>query len=250
MGKKKNWKNMSITERRSKTDKMGERLGIDKGDFKDYNHSRSDRGLMHNQGKYEEAVRKGMMNDYDTRRGLEAAAMSGDKKAGKIAAKGFSNLRQASKGYDYLAKLKKEHVGGGGFHGAKNKAGLTQALVELDREKQDEGYKREFASIKDMNALRDDLEAQEEASNYQKPEIEKSDALARAEDRVNEADGGAGSIYGSNNAPAATDNPPADASKHFLYDYRDKVKEKYGPLTNTEREISNAAKRVQDSYGR
>ena len=248
MGKK--WKKMSITERRAKTDKMGERLGIDKGDFKDYNHSRSDRGLMHNQEKYEEAVRKGMMNDYDTRRGLEAAAMSGDKKAAKIAAKGFANLRQASRGYDYLAKLKKEHVGGGGFHGAKNKAGLTQALVELDREKQDEGYRREFASIKDLNALREDLEAQEEAANYEPPPIEKSDALARAEERLAEFDRNPGSIYSNNNADAATDNPPADASKHFLYDYRNKIKEKFQPFTNTEREISNAAKRVQDAYGR
>ena len=133
----------------------------------------------------------------------------------------------------------------------KNIAGLTHALVQLhDRETQDEGYRREFASIKDMNALRDDLEAQEEAANKQPRPIEKSDALARAEDRLAEAESGIGSIYGQNNDPAATDNPPADASAAFLYDYREKVKEKYGPLTNTEREVSNAAKRVQDAYGR
>lgn len=251
MGKNnKSWKKMSITERNAKTKQMGDRIGVDPSNFKDYNHSRSDRGLMFNQDKYNEAVRNGMMNDYDTRRGLEAAAMSGDKKAAKIAAKGFANLRQASKGYDHLAKLKKEHVGGGGFDDPENKAGLTQALVELDREKQDEGYRREFASIKDLNALRDDLETQEEASNHEPAPIEKSDALARAEERLNEAETGAGSIYGSNNAPAATDNPPADASKHFLYDYREKIKERHQPFTNTERELSNAAKRVQDAYGR
>ena len=150
-----------------------------------------------------------------------------------------------------IAKLKKKHVGGGGMNGAKNKAGLTQALVELDREKQDEGYRREFASIRDLNALRDDLEAQEEAANYEPPVVEKSDALARAEERLSEAEGMTpGSLYENNNRPAATDNPPADASKHFLYDYRDKIKEKQQPFTNTEREISNAAKRVQDAYGR
>ena len=189
-------------------------------------------------------------NDYDTRRGLEAAGLSGHKKAGKLSKNGFNSINDVQKAQDVLGKLKKKHVGGGGMGGAKNIMGLTHALVEHDRETQTEQYKRDFASIKDLNALRDDLEAQEEASNYQSPEIEKSDALARAEDRVNEADTGAGSLYSSNNKPAATDNPPADASKHFLYDYREKVKEKFGPLTNTEREVSNAAKRVQDPFGR
>ena len=194
-------------------------------------------------------IAKAMMNDYDTRRGMEAAAMAGDKDAKKFAKKGFKagNIYSA---WDKLSALKKEHVGGGGMNGPKNIAGLTHALVKHDRETQDEGYRREFASIKDMNALRDDLEAQEEAANKQPRPIEKSDALARAEDRLAEAESGIGSIYGQNNDPAATDNPPADASAAFLYDYRDKVKEKYGPLTNTEREVSNAAKRVQDAYGR
>ena len=197
----------------------------------------------------ERDIAKAMMNDYDTRRGMEAAAMAGNKDARKFAKKGFKR-GNVFEGYDVLKKLKKEHVGGGGMNGAKNIAGLTHALVKHDREKQTEDYRREFASIKDLNAMRDDLEAQEEAANYQAQPIEKSDALARAEERVTQADIGPGSIYGKNNNPAATDNPPADASKHFLYDYREKVKEKYGPLTNTERELSNAAKRVQDAYGR
>ena len=65
-----------------------------------------------------------------------------------------------------------------------------------------------------MNALRDDLEAQEEQSNHQQQQpLEKSDALARAEDRLAEAESSPGGIYGQNNDAAATDNPPADASK-------------------------------------
>ena len=193
---------------------------------------------------------KAMMNDYDTRRSMEAAAMAGDKNAKKYAKKGFkaNNIQDA---YGVLRDLKKEHVGGGGMDGPKNRSGLTQALVKLDREKQTEKYRQEFATIKDMNALRDDLEAQEEVSNTQPAPIQKSDALARAEDRVAEAEGvSAGALYESNNRDAATDNPPADAAAGFLYDYKDKVKEAFGPLTNTEKEISHAAKRVQDAYGR
>ena len=74
-----------------------------------------------------------MMNDYDTRRSLEAAAMAGDKDAKKFAKKGIKgkNIQEA---YGVLRDLKKEYVGGGGMDGAKNRAGLTHALVEADRE--------------------------------------------------------------------------------------------------------------------
>ena len=195
-------------------------------------------------------IAEAMSKDYDTRRSMEAAAMAGDKDAKKFAKKGFKsdNIYDA---YQTLRDLKKEHVGGGGMDGPENRSGLTHALVKFDREKQTEKYRQEFATIKDMNALRDDLEAQEEVANTQPAPIQKSDALARAEDRLAEAEGvGASALYESNNRDAATDNPPADAAAGFLYDYKDKVKEAFGPLTNTEKEISHAAKRVQDAYGR
>ena len=203
-----------------------------------------------NRENYSKNMIEGARNDYDLRRTMEAAAMSGKKKAIKLQKKGFKDIDDVRKWQNFSEKAAKRHGQGGDFSSASDYMGLTQSMVKRDRAKQDEAYRREFASIKDMNALRDDLEAQEEASNYQAQPIEKSDALARAEDRLAEAESSPGGIYGQNNDAAATDNPPADASKAFLYDYRDKVKEKYGPLTNTEREISNAAKRVQDAYGR
>jgi hypothetical protein len=188
---------------------------------------------------------KAAMNDYDTRRTLEAQAMAGKKKAQKYAQNGFKDSVDVIKANNMFERWHKKQGNGGDFSSASDYAGLTWNSVQRDREKSH----RQFASIQDLNALRDDLEAQEEASQKQARPIEKSDALARAEDRLNQ-DYSPGSIYSQNNTDAATDNPPADASKHFLYDYRDKVKEKYGPLTNTEREVSNAAKRVQDAYGR
>ena len=73
-----------------------------------------------------------MMNDYDTRRSFEAAALDGNKDAKKFAKKGFKgkNIYDA---WDAYKGLKKEYVGGGGMRGAKNEAGLTQAIVEADR---------------------------------------------------------------------------------------------------------------------
>ena len=234
-----------------KAKKMEDRFGVnirqgagwksDSGEtYEDYQESSDWHNKMTNAAR----------NDYDLRRTLEAAAMSGKGKADKILKKGFNNLEDVSKAMNFSEKAAKRHGQGGDFTKNSDYMGLTRSMVVRDRQKQTEDYRREFASIKDMNALRDDLEAQEEQSQYQNKPLEKSDALARAEDRLSEAESSPGSIYGQNNDAAATDNPPADASAKFLYDYRDKVKEKYGPLTNTEREVSNAAKRVQDGFGR
>ena len=239
MGKKKKGNTVSASlwghKNPKKFAELRERYGVEGA----YGGKPSAYGGTDDQPRSKEDVYNDIMaaarNDYDTRRGIEAAAMSGHKKSEKLAKGGFNNIKDVAKANNVLARLKKKHVGGGGMSGAKNIMGLTHALVEHDREVQDEGYRREFASIKDMNALRDDLESQEEASNHNPAPIEKSDALARAEERVNEADHGPGSIYSSNNADAATDNPPADASKAFLYDYREKVKEKFAPSPRADR---------------
>ena len=86
-----------------------------------------------------------MMNDYDTRRGMEAAALAGDKKARKFAEGGIS-LGNMHRAYGKLKDLKKEHVGGGSMIGPDNEAGLTMSLVDYEREKQTEGYEEKFAS--------------------------------------------------------------------------------------------------------
>ena len=200
-----------------------------------------------NRENYSKNMIEGARNDYDLRRTVEAAAMSGKKKAIKLQKKGFKDIDDVRKWQNFSEKAAKRHGQGGDFADASDYMGLTKSMVQRDRRKFSDG----LATIDDMNALRDDLEQQEEASNHQQQQpMEKSDALARAEDRLAEAEQGIGGIYRQSNGPAATDSPARDASKAFLYDYKDKVKEKYGPLTNTEREVSNAAKRVQDPFGR
>lgn len=73
-----------------------------------------------------------MMNDYDTRRTMEAAAMAGNKNAKKYAKNGIKgkNIQDA---YGVMRDLKKEYVGGGGMDGAENRASLTYAAVKADR---------------------------------------------------------------------------------------------------------------------
>ena len=190
---------------------------------------------------------KAAMNDYDTRRTMEAQAMAGKKKAQKYAENGFKNTKDVMKANNMFERWHKKTGNGGDFSSNSDFAGLTHNSVQRERDK----FSRDLATVDDLNALRDDLEQQEEATNKQPGPMEKSDALARAEDRLSEAEGySAGSIYENNNRPAATDNTTADVTKSFLYDYKNKVREENGPFSNTEREISNAAKALQDPFGR
>ena len=245
MGKKK-WKEMSHLDRDKYMSKVGNQLGVNESDYYDYT-SRPDRGLTLNKEKYQAAVQNTMGNDYDTRRAMEAKGLSGNKKAQKFAEKGIASAKDVFKSHKLMEKFHQDNGNGGDFSSASDYAGVAYKAAQQERK----DYGRDFATVDDLNSLRDDLEQQEEASDYTPKPIEKSDALARAEDRLSGAEGyNAGSIYESNNRPAATDNTTADVTQSFLFDYKDKVKEKFGPMTNTEREVSNAAKRVQDSFGR
>ena len=138
---------MGLSEEQEQIKEMLDRYGVDGSrSVKPENRGVAPEGRDHRE--YDEVkadLQKAMMNDYDTRRGMEAAALSGDNKARKFAEGGISegNMYRA---YDHLKDLKKEHVGGGSMIGPENEAGLTMALVDHEREKQTEGYEEQFAS--------------------------------------------------------------------------------------------------------
>jgi hypothetical protein len=130
-------------------------------------------------------IAKAMMNDYDTRRTMEAAAMAGNKDAKKFAKKGIKDGK-VFEAYDVMKDLKKKYVGGGGMDGAKNRAGLTFAAVKADRDAQTASYDKQYAS-QDMlnnkiNELKDKFKTEKET---QAPvEYEESPELKAAKERL------------------------------------------------------------------
>ena len=156
-----------------------QRYGIDR---KEYGYQKDDDEGSHLKGDYDD-LRKELANramgDYDTRRTMGASAMAGNEKSKEFAENGFADAMDVVKGYDHMKSLKKEYVGGGGMRGAKNIAGLTHAMVELDRdnlnETLDNKYKRE--------PVQDDLAKSE---TEQKTETVLSGHLARAKSIVDQ----------------------------------------------------------------
>ena len=192
-----------------------------------------------------------MMNDYDTRRTIEAAAMSGNKDAKKYAKKGFKagNIQDA---YGIMRDLKKEYVGGGGMDGAKNRAGLTYAAVKADREAQTAAYDEKYAKTTDLNDLKDKLMAQ--ATEEAAAPIEPSDRMAQVEERMESAAGGSSnappSLFDKDNALPAKADDQADAARNFVEDYKKDVVDGANIKSDISRGISNAARHVRDTYGR
>ena len=159
-----------------------------------------------------------MMNDYDTRRTMEAAAMAGNKDAKKYAKKGIKggNIQDA---YGVMRDLKKEYVGGGGMDGSKNRAGLTYAAVKADRKNFIADNDAKYASKDDLSAL----EQQQAAAPEEK--YEPSPEITEAKKKVADWESGSfdkdvygsgissSAVYGNDDEQDAAAITPANVSK-------------------------------------
>ena len=220
-------------------------------DVEGYSHGRTDRGSEYRGvDEVKKDLSNAMMNDYDTRRTMEAAAMAGNKDAKKFAKKGFKagNIQDA---YGVMRDLKKEYVGGGGMGGAENRAGLTYAAVKADRNAQTAAYDEKYAKTTDLNDLKDKLMAQ--ATDEAAAPIEPSDRMAAVEERFEKAAGGANtppSMFDKDNVLPAKADDQADAARNFVEDYKKDVAIGANIRSDIETGVSNAARHVRDTYGR
>jgi hypothetical protein len=81
------------------------------------------------------AVTKAMANDYDTRRSIEAAQLSGNKKANKLG-KGINNIQDAVNAERFMAKTHVKKLGATGKYSSANDEGnVTNYWVNKDRDK-------------------------------------------------------------------------------------------------------------------
>ena len=165
-------------------DKMGERYGVDKSDYNvgyDRNDGGSGRTYKGGQKEYQEAIAKAAMNDYDTRRTMEAQAMSGKKKARKYAEKGFNNITDVIKANNMRERWHKEAGNGGSLSSASDFAGQTMRAVDRDRKKQTAEYDAKYATKDDLNDLKKVKSVDEQVEEAQ---YEPSEKIKQAKERV------------------------------------------------------------------
>ena len=207
-----------------------------------------------NSGDYndmQEDFTRAARNDYDTRRGLEAMAMSGKKKAQDLAKGGLNNASDVMNANNMQRKMHGRMGNGGDFSSASDFAGVSYGAVERDRKKQTEGYRNEFAAKSDLNSLKDKLMAQ--ATEKAAKPIEPSDRMTGVEERLNgdtETDYSTDGLYSKNNEDAPKTDDQADAARNFLTDYKFDVKKGANLRHDINTGLSNAARAVTDNYGR
>ena len=100
--------------------------------------------MVHGEQWHDRIVDKAA-NDYDLRRTLEAAALSGKGKAQKILDKGFNNIGDVANATNFQEKAFTRR-GGKNFSSITDAMGLTQSMVERDRRKQGEAYDDKYAT--------------------------------------------------------------------------------------------------------
>lgn len=119
--------------------KAADRYGIDFNSY-GYNHpdGRNSANPKRNPQNLDADIAALANNDYDTRRSVEAAALTGKKKAEGFAKRGFSGLEDVTKANNMFRKMHKRHGNGGDFSSQSDYSGLTYSLVQRDRRKLEE----------------------------------------------------------------------------------------------------------------
>jgi hypothetical protein len=136
-----------------KVGKLAARYGVDGIDMS----NRPGMGENRSYADVERDIAKAASNDYDTRRGLEAAGLSGNKKAQKFAENGMRNIQDVYGANKFLKKQHKKMGNGGDYSSASDYAGVTNQLVQQDRKRQTEQYNQDYALNTDLAALREEM---------------------------------------------------------------------------------------------
>ena len=228
-----------------------ERYGLDASD---YGWDKSDNPGRHSGGDYDdmrEDFLRAASNDYDTRRGMEAMAMSGKGKAEKIAKEGFKTTGNVMNANNMQRKMHERMGNGGEFSSRSDFAGVSYNAVERDRAKQTAAYDKTYAKTTDLNSLKDKLMAEATDKAASAAPIEPSDRMAAVEERL---EGAAGNtppgLFDKDNADPAKADDQKDAARNFLDDYKLDVSQGANIKSDIATGVSNAAKHVRDTYGR
>ena len=119
-------------------------------------------------------------NDYDLRRTVEAAALSGKKKAIELQKKGFKSLDDVTNWGNFSEKAAKRHGQGGDFSSASDYMGLTKSMVLRDRRKHDEAIDKRTESMLEKHLKK----ARGKDKEEERPPVELSERMQQSKDLV------------------------------------------------------------------
>jgi len=189
MGKKSKYGNPAtqwIDSMKGKNRDLEERFGIDRVSFGGKPGTSQQRESFQDMQSYNERITDAARNDYDLRRTIEAAALSGKKKAQDILDRGFNSIDDVRKAQNFSEKAAKRHGQGGSFSDNSDYMGLTRSMVNRDRRMQNE----KFVTTEEFDDYKKNLEANSPNETEGLKEIVLSEHMQKAKDRVDDWEGG------------------------------------------------------------
>ena len=126
-----------------------------------YGWDKSDNPGRYSGGDYDDMRQdflRAASNDYDTRRGIEAMAMSGNEKAENIAKSGMSTVQNVMLANKLQKKEHKKAGNGGNFSSLSDFAGTSYRSVQADRNNFIEDNDTKYASKADLASMKDKME--------------------------------------------------------------------------------------------
>jgi len=168
--------------------------------------------------RFSDDIEDAFANDYSTRRALEAANLAGEEDIPTS----IGSLEDAYKAHTWM---KDQHEGGGSYSSNQDRANITEKWVKKDRE----GIDSQLEDLKQK--MLDQAAMKKEEDEKPKGPVVKSDKLAAA-------------------SGGSTDDDQKRATQLFTDNYKAGVARDFGISSDTKRSLSNAARAVQDPYGR
>ena len=191
-------------------DRVLKNYGIDERKYKDKSRGRP--GLYEDENGGYAGMRRDLIkaanNDYDTRRMMEAAALTGDEDAKKYSKSGYKTVEDVGNAHKWIADNAKKHLGINKLDSTQEFAQLTSHYVNKDR---DQMASKKFLDDK-LNALKEQQKPKEVAE--ENTEYVESDALSSAKKRLaGEGDSGNKSNDSMFKTAAPTEKPTTAFAK-------------------------------------
>lgn len=191
---------------------------------------------------FDSLVASAAMNDYDTRRSMEAAAMAGNEDAERYAKKGFKNAQDVIGANALMQEMGGYEVGDLDFLKKSKRARITYNAVKDDRKQL---ATKDFLNKK-LNELKDKSEETPTNESTEAPTFERSATLSAAEERLNNSAPSSEdtTLFNNKTAEPVEDDDAAKAAGSFLNQYKLDVSQGAGLSENRQLNLDNAVKTV------
>lgn len=232
---------MTTLKNQKRQHELASFVGVNRDDF--YEEDTGSQGAFL-EDDFNDAVERAYSNNYDVRRSIEAARLSGADGVPKH----ITNIEDAYAAHKFMRDTHKNELGGDGHYmNLRDAAAITRHWVDRDRDNFTTDLNGQMENMLDeaLGSQNDkDTESEEEG------EVVYSDKLRGSKERLAAAARTPSSLYSENNGQVSTNNDQKDGTKHFFDEKKLGLAQGLNLQDAVYDNLTNAASTVTNIYGR